>query len=245
MRQRAGLGRVAAGVYARIVRVATWNCNGRLRDKLDRVRTLAADVLVVPESSREDIASAARALEAGSHWAGAIGTKGLGVLVRAPYRVASVVATRDVQVAFRVVLDGPEDLEVVAVWACGGGLRAYTDVLHAVLDAHGAALSARPCVLAGDLNSNARFDRSTEGGHTRFVARLHDLGYESAYHAHHNEAHGAETRPTFFMNRKRESVHHLDYVFVPRAWLPRLCVEVGAPEAWLEASDHSPVTVSA
>ena len=66
----------------------------------------------------------------------------------------------------------------------------------------------------------------------------------SAYHAHRDEAQGAEATPTFYMNRRAEKPFHLDYVFLPNAWRERVrAVEVGSPADWLGMSDHMPILV--
>jgi endonuclease/exonuclease/phosphatase family metal-dependent hydrolase len=66
----------------------------------------------------------------------------------------------------------------------------------------------------------------------------------SVYHEHHGETHGAETRPTYFLYRHRHRPYHLDYCFLPTAWMPRVTqVEVGTHEAWSRWSDHMPLTV--
>ena len=100
-------------------------------------------------------------------------------------------------------------------------------------------------VLAGDLNSNRIFDRRhLPRNHTTLVARLAGLGLFSAYHEHFGEAQGAETRPTQFQYRHQHRPFHLDYVFLPNEWRPRLqAVEVGLPALWLAHSDHMPVVI--
>lgn len=56
-------------------------------------------------------------------------------------------------------------------------------------------------------------------------------GLISAYHAHHREAQGAETRPTYYFYRHQDKPFHIDYVFVPKAWKLR-SVEVGSFREW-------------
>jgi hypothetical protein len=76
------------------------------------------------------------------------------------------------------------------------------------------------------------------------MTRLEPLGLVSAYHRFFNEGFGAETRPTHFFKGKQGSPFHLDYFFVPAAWMSRVAsVEVGTYEAWSSYSDHAPVTV--
>jgi exodeoxyribonuclease-3 len=123
--------------------------------------------------------------------------------------------------------------------------RAYVELAHAAVTKYRSFIRAAPTVMAGDFNSNTIFDGNRDDNHSRLVARLADLGLFSAYHAHHREAQGAETRPTYFHYRRRERPYHLDHVFLPEAWRAELRdVEVGSPDEWLAYSDHCPMTVT-
>ena len=80
--------------------------------------------------------------------------------------------------------------------------------------------------------------------HTALVNQLSGLGLTSAYHAFFDEAHGKETRPTYYFQWKETKPFHLDYCFIPNAWLPALRnVRVEPYEAWKAHSDHRPLTV--
>jgi len=66
----------------------------------------------------------------------------------------------------------------------------------------------------------------------------------SAYHAHFGEAHGAESRATYYFHWKVEKPFHIDYCFVPDAWLSGLQqVGIGDYTDWKDASDHRPLWV--
>jgi len=94
----------------------------------------------------------------------------------------------------------------------------------------------------GDFNHNASFRNGKPWAD--LAKRLEPLGLVSAYHEFFKESLGAETRPTHFFKGNQASPFHLDYVFVPAAWIPRVeSVEVGTYESWSKHSDHVPVTV--
>jgi hypothetical protein len=67
-------------------------------------------------------------------------------------------------------------------------------------------------------------------------------GLISAYHSHHGEKQGAETRPTYFFYRHQDKPFHIDDVFVPKDWKLG-SVEVGSFPEWGHLSDHVPVVV--
>ena len=77
------------------------------------------------------------------------------------------------------------------------------------------------------------------------VGALGEHGLISAYHDTHQEEHGAESRPTFYLYRKpgKKDQYHLDYVFVPAAWRSRMVIEVGNYSDWSPWSDHCPLMV--
>jgi endonuclease/exonuclease/phosphatase family metal-dependent hydrolase len=100
-------------------------------------------------------------------------------------------------------------------------------------------------VVAGDFNSNKVFDTARiQHTHSGVVSRLESLGVFSAYHAHHREDQGRESRPTFYMYRHADKPYHLDYVFLPNAWRSAVReVVVGAHARWEQHSDHMPLTI--
>lgn len=50
----------------------------------------------------------------------------------------------------------------------------------------------------------------------------------SAYHAFHGVENGAEEHPALYWQWRQSSPFHIDYVFIPEAWVERLTgVEVG------------------
>jgi exodeoxyribonuclease-3 len=70
----------------------------------------------------------------------------------------------------------------------------------------------------------------------------------SAYHLAHGEEQGSETIPTLYWRDRRKDgpTYHIDYVFVPAAWMPRMReVRVGTFDDWcgVGLSDHAPIVV--
>jgi exonuclease III len=77
------------------------------------------------------------------------------------------------------------------------------------------------------------------------VKILDERGLVSTYHEHFGEPQGGESRQTMYLFRHADRPYHIDYIFIPRAWTPRLqTVEVGGYEQWSKLSDHCPVIVS-
>ena len=225
-----------------MLRIVTWNCcRGPFDVKSKALVRLGADITVLTETARPKGDDTEQRL-----WFG--GSKGSGIVVlaangytleREPARGSS-----DSDPVRAVRVRGPASFHLLAVWG-----RQNTDYIRGVYDrvAEQADFAKRqPTVLAGDLNSNTIWDRpSARIDHSRFVAWLRDeLGLVSAYHHHRGEAHGAESKPTYYFLWKRDRPYHIDYCFVPRAWRRRIHrVTVGGYEPWKRLSDHRPVVV--
>lgn len=99
-------------------------------------------------------------------------------------------------------------------------------------------------MLAGDLNSNACWDKWDRWwNHSDVVKDLDRLGLHSAYHRNFGESQGQESRPTFFMHRNLAKGYHIDYVYSASGWgVPSLSVE--DPGTWLSLSDHLPAVAT-
>jgi len=100
--------------------------------------------------------------------------------------------------------------------------------------------------MLGDFNSNSIWDSEYPRtlNHSALVSRLDALGMVSAYHAYHDEEHGAETRPTFFLYRHENRPYHIDFAFLPKTWRDHIRnVDLGTFSDWSGHSDHVPLTV--
>ena len=132
--------------------------------------------------------------------------------------------------------------QVAAVWTAATEVRArnYRQA-HDGITQHVEWIQQHPTVILGDFNDNMSFRTP----HWRQLLDLmRPLGLKSAYHEHFGEDFGAETRPTHFHHGSQQSPFHIDYCFVPAAWIPHVrTVEVGSYDDWHAVSDHAPLIV--
>jgi len=233
------------------MRIVTWNCAGALRRKTAALDALGADVLVVQEcenpATTADPAWPDYADWAGRYvWAGKNRYRGIGVFARNGATVEAL-DWDDAGVAPFLPVRIADAFDLLGVWTqdVKPQTYAYIGQFWQYLQRHRAALGA-DAVICGDFNSNAIWDRKTRHwNHGDCVRELGEGGVVSLYHLASGDAHGAESRPTYYQYRHETRPYHLDYVFAHRERLPEgwAGLQVGYPAEWLGLSDHMPVIV--
>lgn len=234
------------------MRLLTWNCNGALRRKFFALDVFQADVLCLQECEDpgQSLDADYRAWAGSAYrWTpGAHPAKGLGVFWRGPGALRRRPAAGRIGEYFLPVTlpaPGPRPIPLCAVWAHQTPVehRAYIGQLHAYFTPPPRWLSDPLCLLAGDFNSNATFDRpGSARGHQALVARLARRGLRSAYHEAEGLAHGQERHPTFFLHRNAARPFHIDYVFIGPGWAVA-DYALGHAKHWRALSDHLPFCV--
>lgn len=225
------------------MRIVTWNCRGAFHRKAAALLALNPDIAIVQECAAPGkwllMCAGWQAL-----WHGADSPIGVAVLAREGYRLApGAPLTDQIRCFLPVFCDGSIPCGVMGVWTKQGhrGQRSYVGQLALALDEYADFLAHQPCILAGDLNSNAIWDRGKPWQHLAVAARLEAMGFASVYHHFHQERYGYELLPTYRHNTGQP--FHLDYCFLPAPWIDRVIdVKVG-DDWWLTLSDHRPIVV--
>lgn len=224
------------------MRLVTWNAGrGQFSKKAPWIDHLQADIAVLQEIARP------RTEQAGVCWFGANPNQGVAVIARAPYQVKALPEIPNAPsyfVPFQVT--GPTSFTLFAVWTLGGQDLRYIRAAAAAIDLYDEHFKSGPVVVMGDFNSNAIWDHDHPAhlNHSAMVARLAKHGIESAFHRQRGVPPGQESEHTFFLYRNPSKGYHIDYCFMPSAWLNQLkCVDVGSYAAWYKASDHTPLLV--
>jgi hypothetical protein len=227
------------------MRLVVWNCCMGLHAKFEALLALRPDIAIVAECAGPEVRRLAKVYSttptvSGRAWVGENQHKGLAVLTFGQFGLgASCPGPPEARYSLHVGINGHVNFNLLAVWSQRPG---YVENVHAALAAHREVLGPGRAILAGDLNSSAKFDREHTPNHSDLVKRLRDeFNMVSAYHSFFQEQQGDETRPTHVHNT-RKTTFHIDYIFIPAIWVERLVrVEVGRREEWGQYSDHLPL----
>lgn len=228
------------------MRIVSWNCNGALRKKLQPLAALDADILVIQEC--EDPAqtrdSHYQHWAANYLWTGENKNKGVAVFAKPGLRLKPLnIDAGRLQLFLPCTVD---EITLLAVWTkeAGSPTFKYIGQLYQWLQSHKTHLATPKALVIGDLNSNACWDVWDRWwNHTDVVRELENLGLHSLYHAQSRQAQGAETQPTFFLQRKPEKPYHIDYAFLSATLMPGAHLAIGPARQWLEHSDHLPLII--
>lgn len=223
----------------RLLRITTWNCRQGYAGKADLLAGIGADVAVIPESGPG-------ILEAlGGHWLrqDEDDTRGLGMSAQEPWSLTPVRFTPDGPLVVPVLVDGPVPFTLLAVWATPGGEgpHPYARQMLDVLGQNPAVLPDHPLVVAGDFNLAMPMD----DGFAAVADALGELGLVSAWHEVSGEEFGQESVQTHVYG-PRKNRSHIDYIWIPRDWLPAVrSIEIGREDEWIGQgrSDHCPITI--
>jgi hypothetical protein len=225
--------------------------------KFDALLDIEPDVAIICECAEPERFRARAKFDRMEHdpvWIGQNPNKGLAVFTFNGYTAClSNPYYRTLRYIAPVHISGPVECNVLAVWAqnaSGGVIRKnQAGPLHMALTRYKRFLADRPAIVAGDLNSNAIWDKpGWRINHMAKVEMLEGLGLVSAYHTIRGEPHGRETIPTLYWRDRTKDgpTYHIDYMFLPNRWIDRVRgLRLGTFEDWCGSglSDHVPIIV--
>ncbi len=222
------------------MRLTTWNCCWKLEDKLAALLTESPDIAIIQECS--EVALQNFPEDYSGRFLQGDPKHGLGLIYRAPYSISNIEVAA-LPCFARLDIAGPVPFRLIAVWNCKQN-ESYPAQLHRFLGTCDDWFTD-DTVLAGDLNSQQgqSFDRGRLN-HKGFVDCLSDKGFIDTYATLRRASGVTQPEGTYRHLHSPDNTFHLDYIFAPQRWLPRLTgISVGAPAFWSQYSDHSPVTL--
>jgi exonuclease III len=231
------------------MKLTTWNCARGFEKKKRVIFATAPDIAVIQECSKKSTESLLFD-SYGADWVGVNPNIGMGVFYRrTDWNIRRLEdSTHGIEWVVPYEVTGPEEFILVAVWACevkGSKRESYVGQVNRALKEHPEWFERGPVVVAGDFNSNARWDNQRrDWNHSTMVAELQRRGLASVYHTVRKEEHGEEKTPTFHLQKNKEKDFHIDYIFAPNAWQQRLRMTIEDSSEWLPHSDHCPLTLN-
>lgn len=229
------------------MRIVSWNCNGALRNKLEVLTSLNADVYIIQECENP-LSHNSKVYQqwAGNFlWEGENKSRGLGVFAKKALKLERIeIDAQGLQLFIPFKLN--HNLQVLAVWTkqANSPTFGYIGQLWKYLQNYKHVFSNDHSLIMGDFNSNTCWDLWDRWwNHSDVVKELAEIGLVSAYHELCGELQGAETQATFFMYRKPEKPYHIDYAFLPKPKLLDAKLILGDSNYWLKYSDHVPLVL--
>lgn len=229
------------------MRVVTWNCNGALRNKLEALNELKADIYIIQECENPQYhkSKAYQSWATNFLWEGTKTSRGLGVFAHKNLKLERMPLDADglqLFLPFKV----NSEMKILAVWTkqANSPTFRYIGQLWKYLQKYKNVFADENALVMGDFNSNACWDVWDRWwNHSDVVNELASIGLVSAYHGIYKQVKGLETHPTFFMHRHFDKPYHIDYAFLPKSKLQQTQLMIGEPEAWLKYSDHLPLVL--
>lgn len=226
-----------------MTRIVSWNCNGKLAAKTDRLLVLEPDIAVVSECAR-DIVVAGDLVRVG--WTGRIDHKGLAVFARPELGGRVDVSHDPTREFFLPVHFDALDSGLLAVWAMnqrGEEDRPKRGRTHDALRHYGDFLAAADLVI-GDFNDNVRWDKPRYPAFATTTRMLSEAGFVNLYYLWTGEAPAWESIGTLYFHRHAKEPYVIDHAFLRRAQVAGLHdFSVGRADDWLDVSDHVPLVL--
>ncbi len=234
------------------MRLVSWNCAMGLGRKLPALAALRPDIAILSEVACPDRLrlQVPEFSELPIVWVGDNPNKGLAVVSFAGDELALDSSYRNTnQYIAPIHVNGSRSFRLLAVWDHNDrkeGLNWRPGPLLRALADSSAFCEHDDLVVAGDFNNNPQWDKPNGPNNmTRISQELMKRGLVSLYHNCNGLSFGAEAQGTYWQYRDRMKAYHIDYIFVPIAWLKNMVsFDIGSFDNWCVPglSDHAPLS---
>lgn len=220
------------------MRIISWNCNGKFRDKFRDILAVDADIYIIQECENpaECSSAAYRNFAKNYLWTGENKSRGLGVFAKENIHITENQWSKFCLRNF-LSIKVNDSFDLVAVWACKPYIEEYY-----IYQSINITNYSDNTIIIGDFNSNAIWDKKHyTRTHSAVVEQLNTIGICSAYHYQNNEMQGSETQPTFYLYRHFDKGYHIDHCFTAAKNIQDYRILSNLD--WLEKSDHLPIII--
>ncbi|MCF0226877.1 MAG: hypothetical protein HUK28_06205 [Methanobrevibacter sp.] len=227
------------------MKIISWNCNGKFREKFKEIIKEDGDIYVISECENPAESKSEEYKEfAGDNyaWIGDIHYKGLGIFVKEDIKMEKLLITNEVFKNF-ILLKINDSFNLLGVCA----MPPYVEMIHNYFDANENIFDEN-LIMCGDFNSNVIFnnrhktkdDKGNPKNQTNLNIKLNNKGLYSAYHELNNEELGKETNYTFFKYRHLNQPFHIDYLYARKDRISEF--KILDHWKWISLSDHLPLS---
>lgn len=220
------------------MKIVSWNCNGKFRDKFKQITACHADIYVIQECENPDLCSSKAYLEfsKNSFWLGVNKNRGIGIFAKDTIYMEKLNWNSNGLKYFLPVRINHQ-LDILGVWACKPYIEEYYVYQNMNIDKYGLNT-----MIIGDFNSNKIWDKGHgTRNHSAVVNQLRQIGLESVYHYAYSEAQGEETQKTFYLYRHIDKGFHIDHCFANVSYVKHYSIL--SDQTWLNYSDHLPLVL--
>lgn len=230
------------------MKIVTWNCNGALRNKFEKLSDLNADIYIIQECENPLLTSHNNYRKwASNHlWLGDNKNKGVGVFAGENILLEKLNwknQFKDHHVKYFLPFSVDNLFNFLAVWTHRNNSPnfGYIGQFWKYLQVN--KQHFKNIIIAGDFNSNSCWDQWDRWwNHSDVINELERINIYSLYHNTFNEKQGAESSPTFYQYRNLEKPYHIDYIFASAQLKEKVkSFSIGKIDSWLEISDHLPL----
>ena len=222
------------------MKVLTWNCNLKFKEKFELVNSYDPDICFIQECEKlkSDFFPKYKYF-----WTGRNEKKGLGVLTKKDDFFVDECHNKDL---INFIPIKSDNLKLLGVWSFnhraskfGSSVSGNTiDAINFYRDWFGN--DNEKCIVAGDFNNSIIWDKKGNANNFNNINdHFLDLGFVSNYHKLEGEDFGKESYATFFHTKKELKKYHIDYIYSKN--LNPLEFKVGSYSEWISYSDHSPL----
>lgn len=227
------------------MKIISWNCNGKFREKFKDIIEEDADIYVIQECEDPLKAKSDEYKEfAGDNyfWTGGGKDKGLGIFAKDDVVLEKIPDVNEDDFSNFIALKVNDSFNLLGVWA----MPPYVEMIHDFFDVN-RSLFDESLIMCGDFNSNSIWDKEhrtkdNEGNpkdQTNLNRKLEACNLISVYHNLNDEKQGKESGKTFYLYRHLDKPYHIDYVYAGEGTINDL--EILDAEEWIKLSDHIPL----
>lgn len=218
------------------MKIVSWNCNGKFREKFINIVKLDADIYVIQECENPcNFKNTAYSSFANNYlWVGENKNKGLGIFAK---RNIDLKRNNWESYCLRNFISANinNEFDLVGVWACEPYIEEYYIYQYIHISKYN-----EKTIIIGDFNSNKIWDKEhKKRNHTNVVKMLEEKGLISAYHHIYKENQGDEKQKTFYLYRHLDKGYHIDHCFMQKERIKNY--KVVEDKEWLIYSDHMPI----